>query len=283
MVMSLSLSLPTVVWGQITSQEEIFPQFAVGGGTEYADGFRLVSGWETGVIVKNKTGVPAKVRVLFAGHRADQLRGLIKVQYPGENSLADITDIDPMTKVLFFPLEVAPFGSVQAIISWPKPEVEAGWLKVQVETPSQPRYPIVSVFLQYRYKVNSLVTGQATVNPGYYNGVNRDISFYARRYTGANQDRSETGLALVNLSFNRPSTCTFTRRNRDGGILDSFNEVIPGLGHFARFLGEMGPSLNLINYEGSMEVSCTATVIIVVLQMTGNGSNFNFSTINIGP
>ncbi len=251
-----------------------FPQFVVGGGTDYANDIRVVNGWETGIVMKTNLDydIPTAVRagtnpqVVFNWYDSIGIQDILNVLIPGQTQLNEFAG--------GFNYSLLPHAAKQFIVSRPSARVQTGWLRAWI-LPTATGQLSMDVFVQYRYKVNGQQIGQATVT-----GMQptRKFSFYARRYSGADQDLSETGVSLVNPNLTS-ATVTITRRDADGRVIDSYKETIQPYHQLSKFIGQMGPPLGAANFEGSIDVSSDIPIVGVALQTTGDGTNFNFSTI----
>lgn len=241
-----------------------FPHYAVGGGTEYLNGFRVKDGWETGVIVKN--ALKASTAEVVVDWRDNTGRGFaLKFQPGGIDEIIDANNVS---------YRLQPLGASQSVLSLPSNEIKVGWMRVLITADrANPNKPSGEVFLQFRFKKEGQILGQATVEPMI---PRRSMSFYAKRYTASNRDKVETGVALANPN-DTPAAITITRRHWEGTVLDSFNEVIPARSHLSKFLSELR-TLNM-EFEGSIEIESNVPIVGVALQTTGDSQNFNFSTI----
>ena len=260
-----------------------FPHFAVGGGTEYQD-IRIQDGWETSITIKSVRGpgsptVPGKI----TWYSSDGSPGLgpgispkLNIKPPLEDRLVNDNE---------YSFDLPPGSVREVVLSLPSPDITVGYVSVELIS-DRPGGVDAVMFLQYRYKVNGQVLGQATVTPVIDYNLTQRWSFFVRYFTGPNKDRTESGIALANIR-DHPRTCTFTRKDSEGRVLDSFNEVIPRFGSLARFFSQLGPSLGVTDFEGSVDISCDSYsgMAAIALQTTGDGRSFNFSTIpnaNVG-
>lgn len=262
------------VWGQFLEFPEpldcpsgpakafFFPHMALGGGSEYRDGFRLYQGWETGVITQNPY---------------DDTSTLLSVTWVGTNGWGFdlIAELDGrlFSGVGGWTTTLPPHASVQKTLTLPSPEVKTGWVVASV-CPTSSGKAGANVFVQFRYKVDGNVVGQALVNPVQ---PAKKFSFYASRYVDGKRDKSETGIALANPN-DKPAAIIITRRTRTGRSFDIWRQVIPAMSQKSYFINEIG-SLGSADYEGSIEIESDLPIIGIALQTTGDGRSFNFSTI----
>jgi len=237
-----------------------FPYFAVGGGTDYVDGFRLVNGYEFGVVERSLFDSGAQVHLNWFG--ADGKRFAMKVQT--DNDLYDWWAMGS---------GMSGHASAQNTFSLSSEDIKVGWMQVEISS-TESGEPSAEVFLQIRHKTKGQVVGQATVSPI---EPSKTFSFYARRYVGSNQGSSETGLALAN-PYDVAANVTFTRRSRLGNFMDSCIEVIQPMGQLVKFVGQLCKPLDF-DYEGSIELNSNVPIVCQALQTTGDGQSFNFSTI----
>lgn len=267
------LFAPSVVWGQFLefpeplqcpsgpAQAFYFPHMTVGGGTEYRDGFRLYNGWETGVITQNPY---------------DDTSTLLSIAWVGVNGWGFdlVRERDgKLSQAGGWTTTLPPHASLQSVLTLPTPEVKTGWMVASV-CPTSSGKPGANVFVQFRYKVDGNVVGQALVN---YVQPAKKFSFYASRYVDGHRDREETGIALANPNP-KPAAITITRRTRTGRSFDIWRQVIPAMSQKSYFINEIG-SLGSADYEGSIEIDSDLPIIGIALQTTGDGRSFNFSTI----
>lgn len=254
-----------------TAQQTFLPDFVVGGGVGYANGFRLLNGYETGIRFDNNCSVWASADIEWVGSNGNTFGAKLQPFL----STKEVFDALGVTSVM------TPFGGSELVITLPQTAIKTGWIEVLIETVNGK--PCITVSAVFRHKINGVIDGQAPVFPM---AATTGFSLHVRRTSPPLYDSVESGLALANPdSVARPTplfrTALITLSLRDGngypvGMPTAF--PLAAGQQTAKFLSEFFPTVPA-NFEGTIEVSSNIPIVGVGLENSG----FNFSTNAIGP
>lgn len=242
--------LPSLAFGQDSSSRRTFylPYFVVGGGMNYADDFRLIDGWEFGVVVQNISDVSASVDYIWWTSEGLSSQALIlNTELVARKRLTEATAMGSGLSVN---------SARQHIFSYPSNEIKTGWMKVTV--PETTNGPAAKLYGLLRHKTNGVVDSLTTISPV---ELAVGFNFYGKSYKDPTQDQYETGLAIANPNL-EPAIVTITMTSRTGTFLQSTTEIVPRMGQLVKMIDQIGQPLWFLDYEGQIIIESSVPIAV---------------------
>lgn len=224
--------------------------------------FRLITGFESGLVVINNCTMPTHVNVAWFGSDSNGFFQPLNFQSAGIDGLVyDANVVD---------LFMSKRSAGQEIFSLPSEQPVRGWIRLRNDTqPHQSR-----IFLLIRYKLNGSVSSEATVEPM---EARKNISFYSRRYSSPKQDYVHTSFGITNPS-NQPAEVTVVRRDRHGNAISTSKFTLAPMTQITRRIDaeELGGELPWAEYEGRVDFEVDVPILAVAFSIAQFGK---FATI----
>lgn len=237
------------------------PHVVVGGCKEKSA--KVKCGWETEVIIQNRSASTLKLRMISHGMQGGASISICKFS----NGTSVRADED---RAVVFP-DTPPSGSLSCEVGFP-PEVQnkGGWITIETLTRKgaqfeAPRKGEIEAIMIYRYR-----EGSGTVQQGFAKAATLSSGFsfaFASHYSDRIGSLADVALALANPNP-KVARLTFSIRGKEWYERGNFTVLVPPMGQVAGMLRDL-VKLPWYNIEGLIQIASDVPVAAIAFQAKG--------------